>query len=279
MSPELLGFALELVGAGVLAGVLAGLFGIGGGTVLVPAILASLAAQSYPYELTTHVAVATSLAVIVPTGVSSARAHHRRGGVDWSIVRAWAPGLALGGWIGGLAAQRASAGSLRALFAIVVVAVAVRLLRKSTPDFGRALPTSALPNAGMAFGISALSAAMGAGGGSLTVPTLLGFRVPAHKAVGTASANGIFIALVGGLTFALSVPTPENAPPGTFGLVNLPAALVLGLSTPLAAPLGAMLAHRLPAKALQRAFAAYLFVTAALMLRPLVANLLSAHGG
>ena len=270
MTPELAELGLVLAGAGVVAGVLAGLFGIGGGTVLVPAILFALVAESYPFEITTHVAVATSLAVIVPTGISSARAHHKRGGVDWSIVRRWVPGLALGAVAGGAIAQQASPTSLRALFAVIVLLVAARLLTKAALDFGRALPESAFTNGLMAFGISGVSAAMGAGGGGLTVPTLLGFRVPAQRAVGTASANGIFIALVGCLTFALTAPTPEAAPPGTVGYLNVPAALVLGVVTPLAAPVGAVLAHRLPPKLLQRAFAAYLLIIATLMLRPIV---------
>ena len=272
MPPELFPLAGLLLAVGALAGLTAGLFGIGGGAVMVPALFFALDALGYGSAM--HVAVATSTAVIVFNGIRSARHHARRGAVDRDILsisrpwQSWAVGIALGSFLGALLlAPRLSGEVLTLLFALVAVLVAVQLI-VGRPDFALRdyVPFGAAALPGGA-GIGALSALMGIGGGSLTVPLMLLCRVDAHRAVGTAAAIGVVIAVPATLGYLVSGVGAEGRPPGSVGYVSLPGfALVAGTAL-LTVPLGVRLAHRLPADRLRRWFGVLLLLVAANMAR------------
>ncbi|MFN7781547.1 MAG: sulfite exporter TauE/SafE family protein [Lysobacterales bacterium] len=245
---------------GACAGLLAGLLGVGGGLVIVAALAWLLPLQGVPADQVMHVALATSLASIVLTGVSSARAHARRGSVLWPSVWTLVPGLMLGGVGGAFLASALASDTLRWCVA------GFCLLAGSQLAFGtpRALrersdaPCSpGLAAAGL--GIGGLSAVVGIGGGSMTVPLLVWLGVPPVRAVGTSSACGVAIALASASSYAgLSPPAPGLT--GSIGYVYLPAALGIALASMLVAPLGTRLAHRLSGAALKRVFAAFLYL-------------------
>lgn len=262
---EILPILLALIATGLTAGVIAGLLGVGGGIVLVPVLELALPHAGIPSTWSLHVAVATSLASIVPTALSSSRAHHARGAVDWSLVRAWAPGMLIGAFVGSQLAARAPASILGTVFGVVAALAAIKMLLPLDEwRLAERTPRGAVGN-GIAAVISGISAIMGIGGGTLSVPamTLTGSRV--HQAVGTAAFFGLLIAAPGALGYLLARP-PAEFPLGTVGLVSLPALLFVTPCTMLTAPLGARLAHRLPKRRLSQAFGAFLGVVATRML-------------
>lgn len=262
---ELLPILLALVAAGLTAGVIAGLLGVGGGIVLVPVLDLALPHAGVPAAWSMHVAVATSLASIVPTAISSSRAHHSRGAVDWSLARAWAPGMALGALVGSQLAARAPATILSAVFGGVALLAALKMLLPLDDwRLANATPRGLGGNA-LAAGIAGVSSIMGIGGGTLSVPamTLTGSKV--HEAVGTAAFFGLLIAAPGTAGYLLA-PAPAEFPLGTIGLVSLPALLFVTPCTMFTAPYGARLAHRLPKRRLSQAFGAFLAIVAARML-------------
>ena len=253
----MLAWALYL-GLGALAGVMAGLLGIGGGLVLVAALVWLLPTQGVPAEHAVHVALATALASIVLTGLSSARAHHRRGSVLWPTVAWLVPGLLLGGWLGSGLAVRLDGDWLRLFIAGYCGLAAVQMAmdwprsRAERPDAPRG-PGYTLAGGG----IGAISALVGIGGGSMTVPLLVWRGVRPVRAVGTSSACGVAIALSAAAGYALQA-APSDLPAGSWGFVFLPAAAGIALASVLAAPLGTRLAHRLSGPALRRVFAGFL---------------------
>ena len=256
---------------GAVAGVLAGLLGIGGRLVLVAALVWLLPAQGVPPALAVHVALATALASIVLTGVSSARAHHRRGSVLWPTVAWLVPGVLVGGWLGSLLATRLDGGLLRTGIAAYCFLAAAQLVldwprsRAERPDAPRGPGYSAAGGV-----IGAISALVGIGGGSMTVPLLVWRGVRPVRAVGTSSACGVAIALASATGYALHGPAPGALPAGSWGYVYLPAAVALAVASVLTAPLGTQLAHLLSAQALKRVFAVFL---------ALVGTSLAAGGG
>jgi uncharacterized membrane protein YfcA len=249
---------------GALAGLLAGLLGIGGGLVLVAALVWLLPGQGVPAAQAVHVALATALASIVLTGLSSARAHHRRGSVLWITVAWLAPGLLLGGWLGSLLATHLDGGFLRAGIAVYCALAALQLAL----DWPKARAERADAPRGPAYaaaggGIGALSALVGIGGGSMTVPLLVWRGVRPVRAVGTSSACGVVIALASAAGYAAHGPAAGLLPAGSWGYVFVPAAVVIALASVLTAPLGARLAHRLSGPALRRVFAVFLLLVGA----------------
>lgn len=247
---------------GVVAGLLAGLLGVGGGLVLVAALAWLLPNQGVPAAAAMHAALATSLASIVVTAAASASAHHRRGSVLWPTVGWLLPGILLGGWLGSGLATRISGDSLRWLVAGYCVIAALQLAM----DWPRARSAIAgsprgpgLSLAGIAIG--AVSALVGIGGGSMTVPLLVWRGVPPVRAVGTSSACGVGIGLAAALGYATSGAI-SGMPAGSWGYVVIPAALGIAATSLLAAPLGARLAHRLSGVALKRVFAGFLLLVA-----------------
>lgn len=245
---------------GAVAGVLAGLLGIGGGLVLVAALVWLLPTQGVPAEQAVHVALATALASIVLTGLSSARAHHRRGSVLWPTVAWLVPGLVLGGWLGSGLATSLDGAWLRAFIAVYCYLAAAQMAL----DWPRSRLERADAPRGPGYtaagaGIGAVSALVGIGGGSMTVPLLVWRGVRPVRAVGTSSACGVAIALASAAGYALQ-GAPQGLPAGSWGYVFLPAAVGIALASVLTAPWGTRLAHRISGPALRRLFAAFLAV-------------------
>ena len=254
----ILAWALYLA-LGAVAGVLAGLLGIGGGLILVAALVWLLPSQGVPAGLAVHAALATALASIILTGLSSARAHHRRGSVLWPTVAWLVPGLLLGGWLGSLVATRLDGDWLRGFIAVYCYLAALQLgldwpkARAERPD----APKGAGYTAAGGF-IGAISALVGIGGGSMTVPLLVWRGVRPVRAVGTSSACGVAIALASAAGYAAHGPAPGSLPAGSWGYVFLPAAVGIALASVLTAPLGTRLAHRISGRALRTLFAVFL---------------------
>lgn len=252
-----------LAAAGAAGGLLAGLLGVGGGIVIVPALDFALQAAGLPVDVALHVAVATSMATIVPTALSSSRSHARRGSVDREIVRQWTVPTVAGAACGAFVAAQVDGRVLAVVFGTVALAAALKMLlplddvvlRRGLPGgpAGAAIPAL----------IAGISAMMGIGGGTLTVPTMTLCGVPVHRAVGTAALLGFWIALPATLAFLIARPeAAAPLPPLTIGWVSL---LGLALVAPvswLVAPLGARLAHALDRRMLGSAFGGFLLLVA-----------------
>ena len=256
---------------GVLAGVVAGLLGVGGGIVVVPALVYLFAAQGLPADHVMKLALGTSLGAICFTSVSSLWAHHRRGAVRWPIVLAITPGI-LGGTFGGAwVASALSTTFLKGFFALFLYVVCAQMLLGLQPRASRTLPGRAgMIGAGGAIGV--ISALVGIGGGTLSVPFMTFCNVAMHQAIGTSAAIGFPIALAGAAGYLSSGLGAPGLPELTLGYLYLPALLGVALGSVLTAPLGARLAHALPVKTLKRCFAAFLLLVATKMLWDVVGH-------
>jgi uncharacterized membrane protein YfcA len=252
--------ALAMLATGCVAGVLAGLFGIGGGIVIVPVLEAVLGFLGVDAAIRMHVAVATSLATIIPTSISSARAHHRRGAVDVEIVKRWAVFVLVGALLGAWIASQVHSRVLAAVFATLALLVAAKMVllpesRNLTDSVPRAPWIIAIPTA-----IGCFSSMMGIGGGTFSVMTLTLFNEPIHRAVGTAALFGLVISLPGTAGFILTGLGDPRLPPASLGYVNLLGLAAIAPTTVLAAPLGARIAHAFSAKRLSILFGLFLVV-------------------
>ena len=247
---------------GVVAGILAGLLGVGGGLVLVGALAWLLPLYGVPQEAAMHAALASSLASIVMTAASSAYAHHGRGSVLWPTVKWMVPGLLLGGWLGSGIAVRLDDQVLRWIVAGYCLLAAIQLLFGTARPVASeipATPPTGLPMTVAATAIGAMSAVVGIGGGSMTVPLLVWQGVAPVRAVGTSSACGVAIGLASAVGYAMHAPAgalPDHA----IGYIYLPAAIGVAAASVLAAPYGTRLAHRLSGLALKRVFAVFLIL-------------------
>jgi uncharacterized protein len=238
---------------GAVAGFFAGMFGIGGGAIIVPLLATLFAAQGMPKAHIVHLAVGTGMATILFTAVASARAHAARGAVRWDIAWKMTPGVLAGGLLGSGMSGFISAKLFAALFAVVIIAAGTGMLLDIKPKPSRQAPGLAgLSGAG--FLISGLSAFAAVGGAFLTVPLLLWWNVPLLSAIGTAAAIGFPIALSGTIGYVAA------------GFVYLPALVGVVVGSMLTAPLGAMTAHRLPTKWLKRIAALLFYAIATRML-------------
>jgi uncharacterized membrane protein YfcA len=244
---------------GAIAGLMAGLLGIGGGLVIVPALALLFAGQGFAPETIMHVAIGSSLATIVLTSMASLLAHHRRGSVLWSVVRPLTPGIVPGALVGAWLARQVDSPALAVIFGVFEILVAIQLLWGRQPASRRGLPDRA--GLGIAGGvIGAVSAVLGIGGGTLTVPFLLWHRVDIRDAVGTAAACGLPVALAGAAGFALGSAGAGTVPGPATGFLYWPAIGGIISTSVLLAPLGARLAHYLPRRILQRVFAGFLVI-------------------
>jgi uncharacterized protein len=263
----LLPFIALLVAIGAFAGIVAGLLGVGGGIILVPAFLYTFLALGYDGPHVMQVCLATSLATIIFTSARSLSSHNRKGAVRWDILRSWGPGIAVGALVGVLVASGLKTTVLMATFGVLGTLVGLYIgFGSDLWRFGDRMPTgpgSKLVSAGIGF----LSVLMGIGGGSFGVPTMRLYGVPIHNAVATASGFGLVIATPSVAGFLLSAWGATDKPPLTVGLVNLPAFLVVIGSTLLTTPLGVRLAHAMNPKPLKRVFAIFIVITALNMLR------------
>ena len=262
----LMPFIIGLLVTGVVSGVAAGLLGIGGGAIIVPALSAALLWLGFDSDVTQHVAVGTSLAIIIPTGIMSARAHHKRGAVDMEILKLWAPFVAGATFIGGLLAGFFSGDALRIIFGVMAFFIAANILLPFQERLMGHLRNSATTHRISATIVGFISALMGVGGGSLSVPTIHAFGATMHKAVGTGAAIGVFIALAGTLGFIISGWSVAGRPPLSLGYINVIALVLVGVTAALCAPLGAALAHRMQQRTLKITFAVFLMFTGANMI-------------
>lgn len=265
-------FVVGMLATGVVSGIAAGLLGIGGGAVIVPALGNALLLMGFDADVVQHVAVGTSLAIIIPTGIMSARAHHKRGALDIEVFKLWAPFIVAGTFIGGLMAGYFSGDVLRIVFAVLAFVIAANILFSFQTKLMGHLKESAPTHRAAGFVVGYLSSLMGIGGGSLTVPTLVAFGQSMHKAVGTSAAIGVAIALSGTLGFIISGWGVDNLPPLSIGYINLVALILVGVLAALCAPLGAALAHRLDQKTLKYVFAAFLVLVGLNMLWKVLAG-------
>jgi uncharacterized membrane protein YfcA len=258
-----------VVFASITAGILAGLLGVGGGIVLVPVLFWILSFTDFPPELSMHMAVATSLATIIFTSISSARAHNARGAVDRGLLKKWGPGLVFGALAGGLLAQFIETNGLRVIFGGIAVLVSINMLLPRTLIISPTLPNGWVINGFISVITGVLSALMGIGGGTLSVPILSSFSVEIRRAVGTAAAFGFLIAVPAGIGFVISGWDVPGRPPFSLGYINYAAAAIILPFTVGFAPLGAKLAHTLDTVWIKRAFAVFLMITALRMLTSL----------
>jgi uncharacterized membrane protein YfcA len=263
---SLIGLTIGLLITGAIAGILAGLLGVGGGIVIVPVLIVVADIFNVPDDVAMLVVVGTSLATIIPTSISSARAHHKKGAIDAGILRSWTPAIFVGALLGGIASKYLGANGLTLVFGFVALAVSVNLALPKTLVLAPAPPETLPARTAFALPIGFTSALMGIGGGTLSVPIMTMLSIPVHRAVATASVFGLAIAVPAVCGFIWSGWTASGRPPGSFGYVNVPAAVVLFSTSVFTAPLGAKLAHRLPARKLKIAFAAFLFVSSVRML-------------
>ncbi len=256
-----------LAATGLVAGVLAGLLGIGGGIVIVPVLYFVFSYLGIDPAVRMHLAVGTSLATIVPTSLRSAYAHHAREAVDARLLWAWGPAILAGAGVGAWGATRLDASVLTALFAVVALLVALHMgLGRQEWRLAQAVPHGPTGWA-MAALIGGVSAMMGIGGGALSVPVLTLLGLPIHRAVGTAAAFGVVIAVPAVSGFIIGGLSASGLPLLSVGYVNLLGFALIVPMTVLAAPLGARLAHSLKQSHLRRTFALFLGLTALRMLR------------
>ena len=256
----------ELAALGLGTGFLAGLLGIGGGMLMVPFITIIMGHRGVPADLAVKMAIATSMATIIFTSVSSVRAHHTRGAVRWDIVRRLAPGIVNGSHVGSLGVFALLKGTALAIFfALFVGFSATQMFLDKKPA-----PTRQMPGAGgqLAAGgaIGFISGLVGAGGGFISVPFMTWCNVSIHNAVATSAALGFPIAVANVLGYAVSGQSVQGLPAGSFGYIWLPALAVIAICSVFTAPLGAKAAHSLPVRKLKRVFASILYLLAAYML-------------
>lgn len=258
-------FLPYFLATGVLSGLLAGLFGVGGGLTTVPILALILTAQGFPEAHVMQVAIGTSLAVIALTALSSARAHHAHGAVRWSAVGTLVPGLVFGALLGAWTAHGLSTVVLARIVGIGALAVAAKMLLQADPRVRSSNPGRALLTCAGAI-IGWASALIGIGGGSLTVPFLRLCGFDMREAVGTSAAAGIPIAWAGAIGFIWTGYNVAGLPEGQLGYISLPGFAAVAVASVLMAPMGARLAHRLPQLWLQRAFAGLLIIIGCTML-------------
>ena len=262
LEPQLIA---ELLLLGLAAGFLAGLLGIGGGMLMVPAVTFVLGAKGFPPDYIVKMAVATSLATICFTSISSVRAHHKRGAVLWPVVAKLVPGILLGSAIGAQVAVAIPGKALGILFAIFVSFSATQMFLDRKPKPSRTLPgTPGMLAAGGTIGV--ISALVGAGGAFVSVPFMQWCNVKIHNAVATSAALGFPVALAGTLSYVWAGRNLPQMPPGSLGYLYLPGLLVISLASMSTAPLGARTAHRMDIRPLKRVFALVLYCLAAYFL-------------
>jgi uncharacterized membrane protein YfcA len=246
------------LGIGALVGFAAGLLGIGGGVVMVPLLVLVFTARGVPSEHVVHLALGTALAAMMFTSMASMRAHDMHGAVDWKMARAMAPGMLAGSFAAALVAGVIPTRPLAVVFTAFVFYAATSILLDLKPSTTRELPgTAGIFTAGAVIG--AISSLLAAGGAFLTIPFLTWCRVPLRRAIGTAAANGLPIAIAGTAGYLIQGWRVADLPGWSLGYVYLPALALVVTTSMVAAVLGARLAHRLPIKRLRVIFALLLY--------------------
>jgi uncharacterized membrane protein YfcA len=255
-----------LLAAGAAGGLLAGLLGVGGGIIIVPVLDLALVTAGVDPAVAMHVAVATSMATIVPTSISSSRSHARRGSIDYDVVRRWSLPIVAGALAGSLLASSVDARVLAAVFGTVAALAALKMVLPLDHVVLRPSIPGGLAGATIPGSIGAISAMMGIGGGTLSVPSMTLCGEPVHKAVGTAALLGLWISVPATAGYLLAQPGLAAMPPWTIGWVSLPGFAIIAPVAWLVAPVGARLAHSLDRRRLSAAFGAFLLLVATRML-------------
>jgi uncharacterized membrane protein YfcA len=249
------------VGLGLVVGFVAGLLGVGGGLIIVPALILLLHAQGLAAGMEPQLALGTSLASILFTSLSSVRAHHRHGAVEWPLVRRITPGILAGTLAGAVLAAQMPAFTLKLLFVVFLFYAATQMWLDFKPAPHRGLPGRA--GVTLAGGvIGAVSSWVGIGGGTLSVPFMLWHNLSLHRAIATSAAIGFPIAIAGAAGYMLGGWRAGGLPAGSLGFIYLPALAGIVVGSVLTAPLGARTAHRLPVRPLKRIFALLLIALA-----------------
>lgn len=267
----LLGLALALAATGVVAGVLAGLLGVGGGIVIVPVLYHLFTLLGIDESVRMHVTVGTSLATIIPTSIMSSRAHRKRGSLDPILLRKLIPSVVVGVLIGSVLSGFLSGKVLTAVFAVMALLVAVNMAFKRDGLAVRDGLPGPLGTSLMGGAIGGISTLMGIGGGTLSVPILNAFNTPIHTAVGTGATLGMVISFPGALAFLVNGWGMPNLPPASLGYVNLLGMALIVPATMATTSWGARLAHSIDAKRLRQVFALFLAITSIRMFYGLMA--------
>lgn len=250
---------------GVIAGILAGLLGVGGGLVLVPLFVIAFEIQGLPPNLIMHMALGTSLTSIIFTSFSSAYSHHRRGGVEWKIIKYICLGIVIGTYVGSYVASYIPAQYLQILFSMFLFYVTSQMILSKTPKASRHMPGFFMTNvAGVCIGF--VSSLVGVGGGTLSVPYMLWHNVGIRHAIGTSAAIGMPIAIAGGVGYYINGLGTPNLPEYSAGFIYLPALFGVVLCSMLTAPLGARVAYILPVSKIKKFFAFFLSIVGIRML-------------
>lgn len=266
INQDLLTLTAMMLLTGAVGGLLAGLLGVGGGIVIVPVLDLVLSSMGVDPSVRMHVAVATSLATIIPTAISSSRAHHAKGAVDMAQLKRWSIAIFLGAVAGVLIASRVTGDVLSAVFGVIALVVAIKML---LPLEGRHIAEAIPGGPGgqlLPFAIGGFSSMMGIGGGTLSVPTMTLFNFPIHRAVGTAALFGLLISVPATIAFVITGWNVPGLPTGSLGYVNLIGLAIIAPVSYFAAPWGARLAHSLSKRRLSILFGLFLAVVSARML-------------
>ncbi|MDH5368409.1 MAG: sulfite exporter TauE/SafE family protein [Gammaproteobacteria bacterium] len=259
---------LFLLASGAVAGMFAGLLGIGGGIIIVPVLAMVFTAQGVSIDVLMHVAIGTSLATIVVTSLSSIRAHHKHQAIDWPVVRVITIGVFVGGLIGAAIAKQIPGEDLKLIFSIFMFLIAAQMYFGNTAKAHRTLPAKpGMILAGTSIGT--IASLMGVGGGSMSVPFLTWCNMSIRKAVATSSAIGFPIAVAGTIGFIVTGWSAADRPVMSLGYVNFPAFISIVVASVLSAPLGAWIAHRISPITLKRIFAGFLVILGIRMLTTL----------
>lgn len=263
----LITMAVLLMVIGAFAGVLAGLLGVGGGIVLVPAFFYAFTVLGYDSPQLMQICIATSLATIIVTSARSVASHHRKAAVDWPILRSFAPGIVIGAFVGVSVVSLLRSETLQVVFGVLAIVVGLYMaFGKPHWRLGQQMPTG-IARIVLSPLVGFLSVLMGIGGGSFGVPLMSLYGVPIHRAVATAAGFGVLIAVPSVATFLLLAVPAVAQPPLTVGAVNFVAFGLVIAMTLLTAPLGVRLAHAMDPKPLKRVFAVFLIFVALNMLR------------
>ncbi|WP_281302119.1 MULTISPECIES: sulfite exporter TauE/SafE family protein [unclassified Iodidimonas] len=266
---DLLSMAALLSVAAIVAGLLAGLLGIGGGIIMTPILFQVFLLQGAAADWRMHMAVASSLAIIAPTTFASARAHARHGSVDYQLARLWVPAVSIGAAVGALSARFMPGDALVLLFSGFAFFMAIKMLlpldgMRLKADMPKGPAGTVAP-----FLIGSLASMMGIGGSTFTVPYLTLFGVPVHRALGTAALVGSLVSVVGAVGFVISGWSVATGMRTMLGFVHLPSVLLMVPLAVLAAPYGARLAHRLQRRTLSILFGCFLMLTSIRLLSTL----------
>lgn len=273
---ELILLVAVMLGVGLFAGFIGGLFGIGGGVVIVPALYTAFGLQGVDDMVRIKLAVGTSLATIIITSWRSVRTHLSHGMVDVDLLKSWAPWIAGGAAFGALAARHADAQFLSVFFALGIIVLALQKIFFPPKEHKEKAALAPVPKGGVPVlvggGVGLASSLMGIGGGVLGVIILTGYGRTIHQAIATAAGFGLAIAVPGAAGFVLAGLGAVGLPAFSLGFVYLPAFAGIAMMTALTAPIGARFAHQLDKTWLNRIFAAYMLITGVLLLGDVLAG-------